>query len=414
MVSALLRGALNPHPLEKVRLAGNKHGSSVECTFGQPTEFLVVLILALVLVTLFVAYSNGANDNFKGVATLYGCGAASYRTALVIGTAATFAGCLASVALADALIKAFSGKGLVPNEVSAAPEFLLSVAAGAGLTVILATRFGFPISTTHALTGALAGAGLVMAGSALNLSALGTTFFLPLLISPVLSVLVTMPLYKFASMIRQRLGLNRGSHIGLGAVAPVLPGATGHSNLLRVTPGDGAVTAQMPGATTGKYQGALLGINAQAAVDATHYVSAIAVSFARGLNDTPKIAGLLVAVNLFEIEWLMLAIAAAMALGGWIEARRVAETMSHKISGMNDGQALTANLVTAMLVIGASRLGVPVSTTHVSVGAITGVGIVNGSADFKVIWSILMSWVLTLPIAATAAALTALALGWAT
>jgi len=74
--------------------------------------------------------------------------------------------------------------------------------------------------------------------------------------------------------------------------------------------------------------------------------------------------------------------------------------MSKKISKMNDGQALTANLVTAFLVIFASRFGMPVSTTHVSVGSITGIGIVNGSADRSVVSSILLSWVLTLPIAA--------------
>ena len=93
-----------------------------------------------------------------------------------------------------------------------------------------------------------------------------------------------------------------------------------------------------------------------------------------------------------------------MALGGLLNARKVAETMSKKISKMNDGQALTANLVTAFMVISASRFGVPVSTTHVSVGAISGVGIVNGTADMKVIGSILLSWVLTLPIAALLAA----------
>jgi len=80
-------------------------------------------------------------------------------------------------------------------------------------------------------------------------------------------------------------------------------------------------------------------------------------------------------------------------------------TMSKKISTMNDGQALTANLVTAFLVIFASRLGMPVSTTHVSVGAITGIGIVNGSANKSVAGSILMSWLLTLPIAAVLSAM---------
>jgi PiT family inorganic phosphate transporter len=79
--------------------------------------------------------------------------------------------------------------------------------------------------------------------------------------------------------------------------------------------------------------------------------------------------------------------------------------MSKKISGMNDGQALTANLATAFLVVIASRLGMPVSTTHVSVGAISGIGIVNGSADKSVIGAILLSWILTLPIAAAISAL---------
>jgi inorganic phosphate transporter, PiT family len=74
--------------------------------------------------------------------------------------------------------------------------------------------------------------------------------------------------------------------------------------------------------------------------------------------------------------------------------------MSKKISKMNDGQALTANLVTAFLVIFASRFGMPVSTTHVSVGSITGIGIVNGSGARSIIFSILMSWLLTLPMAA--------------
>jgi inorganic phosphate transporter, PiT family len=105
-----------------------------------------------------------------------------------------------------------------------------------------------------------------------------------------------------------------------------------------------------------------------------------------------------------NLQVSMLAVAVAMAIGGWLSAHKVAVTMSKKISRMNDGQALTANLVTAFMVIFASRLGMPVSTTHVSVGSITGIGIVNGSVDKAVIGSILMSWLLTLPIAAVISA----------
>jgi len=110
----------------------------------------------------------------------------------------------------------------------------------------------------------------------------------------------------------------------------------------------------------------------------------------------------------------MIAIALAMALGGLVQARRVAHTMSKKISGMNDGQALTANLVTAGLVIFASKFGMPVSTTHVSVGSITGIGIINKSANKSVVGTILASWFLTLPIAAAIAATTYMLLDFAT
>lgn len=76
------------------------------------------MTLALIFgVTLFLAYSNGANDNFKGVATLYGSGVVSFRTALLWGTATTFAGSLAAAFIGQELIKLFSGSGLVPTAI---------------------------------------------------------------------------------------------------------------------------------------------------------------------------------------------------------------------------------------------------------------------------------------------------------
>lgn len=89
-----------------------------------------------------------------------------------------------------------------------------------------------------------------------------------------------------------------------------------------------------------------------------------------------------------------------MAAGGLIQSRRVAETLAHKITGMNHGQGLTANLITSLVVIFASKLGMPVSTTHVSSGALFGIGAVNGRARWGVIARIVMAWVITLPVAA--------------
>ena len=87
----------------------------------------------LVLTVLLLAWSNGANDIFKGVASLHGSGAASYRTALGWGIISTAAGSLAAIILAAGLLHKFSGKGLVPDEVFSTPAFVVSVALGAGV-----------------------------------------------------------------------------------------------------------------------------------------------------------------------------------------------------------------------------------------------------------------------------------------
>src|SRR5579885_1572717 len=145
----------------------------------------MTLTLALIaFAVLFLAYSNGANDNFKGVATLFGSGTCTYRTALAWATVTTLAGSLLALLLAGRLVATFEGKGLVPDAITTQPAFLLAVSLGAALTVLLATWTGMPVSTTHALTGALVGAGW-LAGGEVNLSGLGNQFVVPLLFSPV-------------------------------------------------------------------------------------------------------------------------------------------------------------------------------------------------------------------------------------
>jgi len=367
-----------------------------------------VLIAALLfLTTLFVAYANGANDNFKGVATLYGSGAAGYKSAIALATVTTFAGSIASVYLAAALVQAFSGNGLVPAAIAASPDFLLAVAGGAGATVLLATVMGMPVSTTHALTGALTGSGLMAAGSRFDFAHLGSGFFVPLLLGPLLAVLLTIPLYRALRAIARKLNVRQESCICVGAGEFVPVRQLQYSAALQhfTFPATVGVAVGTREDCVERYQGRLLGVSAQWMVNALHYLSAGTVSFARGLNDTPKIVALLLFVQALNPELGVLAVAMAMAIGGLLNARRVAITMSKRISRMNEGQALAANLVTGLLVILASRFGLPVSTTHVSVGAIGGIGLVNGSADRSVMGGILASWLLTLPVAAIVGAL---------
>jgi inorganic phosphate transporter, PiT family len=368
----------------------------------------VLITAALFLATLFVAYANGANDNFKGVATLYGSAAATYRSAIGLATVTTFAGSLCSVYFAAALVRAFSGNGLVPAAVAASPDFLLAVAAGAGATVLLATRLGLPVSTTHALIGALTGTGLLAVGTQFNVAHLGSGFLVPLLLGPVLAVLLTVPFYGALRALARRLDIRRESCLCVGEkdFIPVRQLQYSCNAAVRqlTLPAAVGIAVGTRADCVERYHGRLLGVSAQGMVDSAHYLSAGIVSFARGLNDTPKIVGLLLVAEALNPEFGMLAIATAMAAGGLLNARKVAITLSKRISRMNEGQALAANMVTGLLVILASRFGLPVSTTHVAVGAIGGVGLVNGSLSKGVIGGILASWLLTLPLAALAGA----------
>jgi PiT family inorganic phosphate transporter len=153
-----------------------------------------------------------------------------------------------------------------------------------------------------------------------------------------------------------------------------------------------------------RYQGRMWGLDVGAVINGSHYLSAGAVGFARGLNDTPKIVALLLGAQIAAPRVALMLVGLLMALGGVISARRVAETMSRKITRMNPGQGLTANLVTSGLVLLASRYGMPVSTTHVSVGSLFGIGTVTGTARRNVVLTILLAWVTTLPVAAGVAA----------
>jgi inorganic phosphate transporter, PiT family len=362
-----------------------------------------MLSLLLFSTTCFLAYANGSNDNPKGVASLFGSDTTDYRTAIAWGTVATFMGSVASIFLAQGLIAAFSGKGLVPAEVAGGQIFLLSVAAGAGGTVLLATLLGFPISTTHGLVGAIVGAGWLAAGSRLNVGLLASTFILPLLVSPLLAVLLAGGLYRVAHAARVRFGIRKDTCVCVGSPVLVSPATSGAMALEGSTTA-GTLTVASNHVCESSYVGGFIGVGWQSFMDSAHYLSAGLVSFARGLNDTPKIAALLVVLQMVDVRWGLIAMGAAMAAGGLLSARRVAMTMGRKITGMNHGQGLAANLATGALVIGASGMGLPVSTTHVSVGALFGIGVTTGQADLRVIRNVGLSWVVTLPCAAVIAA----------
>ena len=308
-----------------------------------------MLLFIVTAAVVFVAATNGANANFKGVASLYGSGTTTLRTALWWGTATTFLGGLAVTVVTSRLVQQFSGRGLVADAVAATPLFVAAVGLAAACTSLVATRLGFPVSTTHALVGALVGAGVAGAGT-VNWTALGTSVVVPLVVSPLLAVILAAVLYA----------------------------------LLRAL-------ALAPAHRTG-------------ILDVAHFTSTGAASFARGLNDTPKIAALLSVMPDADPAAAIVTVAVAMAVGGLAGGHRVAETLGKRVTDMDPGQGFAASLATAGLVSTASVHGLPVSTTHVSVGALVGLGSTTLQAHWRSIGEIVVAWVTTVPCGAVLAA----------
>lgn len=358
--------------------------------------------IAMFAVALFLAFNNGANDNFKGFATVWGSDTLNYRQALVLATLATVAGSLASLGLADTLVQQFSGRGLVPNAVASAPNFILSVAFGAAVTVFAATRLGFPISTTHALIGGLVGAGMGQVGGDVNFQKLVGSFFVPLLLSPLLAAALGLLAYQlFAKRLKKTAA--QGDCVCVVAADVPLAGPLEMSSSQGV--GMTVRRAVMPTLMMGTAascdaQDTAVKLSAAKLKTGLHIASAAAICFARGLNDTPKLAALLIAAQVFKPTGSVAMVAALMAIGGLVFARRVAETMSQRVNKLDDTQGLLANLVTASLVLMASKFGLPVSTTHVSVGSIAGVGSSAKTLNWPALRAVLLSWVATLPLAA--------------
>lgn len=349
----------------------------------------------LILSAMFLAFSNGANDNFKGFATVWGSETLTYRQALVLATAATIGGNLASLFMAETLVQQFSGKGLVPETIASAPHFILSVGSGAAVTVIAATRAGLPISTTHSLIGGLIGAGLAQSGGEVHFSKLANSFLLPLLVSPLIAAAFGLAAYR---LFRLR-PIERDCACIVAPTLGAAPLAAGTATL-RVS-GPSVFVAQ--DATCDGLPAPAKRFSIARILDRTHILSAASICFARGVNDTPKLTALLIAAQLLNARMSAALVAVVMALGGLLFARGVADTMSRRMTRMDATQGLAANLITASLVLFASKFGLPVSTTHVSVGSIAGVGAGARTIDWGVVRNVLMSWLATLPLAASVA-----------
>lgn len=350
------------------------------------------MYFALIAGIVLLAFANGANDNFKGVATLWGTGRYGYWKLLSFATVCGLAGSAFAIYVSSGLVKVFSGGEFVSRAASLNPTFPAAVALGTAATVLLATWIGAPISTTHALTGALLGAGAVLSGvGQVNWAAAGYAIALPLLVSPLLAVLLTLGTFPLLS----RWIASRN------CVCVTEPEPTA----MAAAAGAGAMALSASVSTPGVHLGAAgeceqgNEVSKWNTEEAIHWTSAGAISFSRTMNDTPKIAALVLTAKLAGPASGFLMVGVLMAIGGLVAAKSVARTMSQKVTKIDPVAGMSANLVAALLVGVASRFGVPVSTTHVTMGGIFGVGLQRREqTNWKMVSQIVLAWIVTIPL----------------
>jgi len=353
------------------------------------------MAIVLILLTLSVAFANGANDVSKGIATLAGSGVSSYRRAMAWGAVWTVAGALAAGLVAQGFVPVFSGRGILDG-VPAGLGFPVAVAGGVIGWLLFATRMGLPVSTTHALVGGLVGAGIAAAGiTGVRWAAVVRAVGLPLALSPVLALALV---FVFLPVVRFLFRRLNAYCVCLERKAIVLASAAGPN--VEIGPGLHVLAgADCPPEVLSRI----------GALDALHWLSAGLTNFARALNDAPKVfaLGIIAQATLGTPPGAIIALVAlAMGAGSQVAGWRVTHTLGAKVTQISPVDGLAANMTTAALVGLASVVAAPVSTTYVSSGAIVGIGIRSGEVRWKLVREMMTAWLVTLPVAAVLAGAT--------
>ncbi len=354
------------------------------------------MIVVVLLTGALIAFANGQNDVSKGIATLVGSGVTNHRRAIVWGALWTGAGGLAAAVLAGAMVATF-GKGLLVAGTTATLAAALAMLLGAAVWVMIATRTGLPVSTTHAIVGSLTGVTVIAYGAgAIHWASLERKIVLPLLLTPLVALAATALLLRAT----RRPGTvaadcacvvpARAAIIADGALCAAARVAMVPPRLVLAT---SAACAAAP-------------VTARVTINHLHWLTSGATSFARGLNDAPKIVALSLAGAILTGEaitgptWFVV-ITAAMVAGSLYGGLRVTRVLAERVTRMDHHEGFVANLVTAVLVGLGAWQGLPLSTTHVSTGAIVGAGTQRaGAIDWRTVRGLLLAWVVTLPCAA--------------
>ena len=393
------------------------------------TPETIILIVGYVF-GFYMAWNIGANDVANSMASAVGAKAITIRQAVFIAGILNIVGAVFIGSHVTNTIR----KGIISTEVMSDPHTALigALAAllAAALWVSFATWKSLPVSTTHSIVGAMIGFGIMAGGfSVINWGKLGAVV-MSWIISPVFSMLLAFVMFKviirliftqkdvftaalrlsaafiaiacfvvilsflFKTPLGKRLALSGATALALAGTGAVVLGFVGRALLQRFLPPSARRGAE------GVFRRIQIGTScyvalAQGANDVANAIGPLAVIYF--LVKTGEV-GAKVPVPIFLLLFGGVGIACGISMAGY----RVMDTIGTKITTLTNTRGFAVDFAAATTVLAASKMGLPVSTTHAAVGGVLGVGMARGieAVNFRVVIQIMIYWVLTVPAAA--------------
>ncbi len=390
-----------------------------------------MLIIFAIIVGFAMAYAIGANDVANGMATAVGAKAIAPRQAAIIAGFAEFLGAI----MFGAIVTSTISKGIVDISKIANPTHIaygaLSALIAASVWVLLATFYGMPVSTTHSIIGGMIGFGIAEAGVSVikwgKLAQIVTSWFL----SPFIGGLISYIVFKIivVSILHRK---NPDKKVKI--VAPILIGFTFYiisflfalktlkypiNKSIRVGIVFGMIALIVSIFLVRRY----VRKNSERTYDVVEGIfrrvqvlTSTYVCFSHGANDVANAIGPVALIytfykfgsfdNLQDVPKIILFLGGlGISVGVLTYGYKVMNTVGYQITELNNTRGFSIDFGTATTVLLASVFGLPISTTHTVVGAVTGVGLARGVevVNFSVLKSILYSWLVTVPFSAVVA-----------
>jgi len=393
-------------------------------------ESIAILVIAGI-VGFYMAWNIGANDVANSMASAVGAKAITLRQALIIAAILNFGGAaLVGAHVTETLRKGIIDPELFGHDPTQMALALLAALFSASLWVFAATTFSMPVSTTHSIVGSLVGVGLLLGGTAAVKWWTVVGVVASWVISPFLACILAFLLFTFIQ--RRIMFLRRALRTAL-KLSPLFVGMTFFvvgMSLVHKTPlgkrlhlGLGwSILASLGLAAVTGFLGYLLIRrlvrrrrlrSVEDIFRGLQVMTSCYVAFSNGANDVANAMGPLAGIFFAVMHqttspkvavpfWLLAAGGCGIALGVMMMGRRVIATMGERITTLTNTRGFAVDFAAATTVLVASKLGMPVSTTHSAVGGIVGVGLAGGfeAVDFRIIFRIMLYWVITLPVAA--------------